>query len=182
MRFSRQSVVGTGPTINRPSSRAPTVRLSEAPLESRLRVVGVRARARLAAKLRGLGVVADRPIRLLHRRPEGGVVVALDDDRVALDAVTAEAILVHVADATGTSATRRLWDLAPGDRATIRGFDAGASGYRARLLAMGLLPGTMIEVVRVAPLGDPVELRVRGYELTLRRGEAAVLELEDATS
>ena len=43
---------------------------------------------------------------------------------------------------------------------------------RPRLMEMGLLVGTPVEVVRFAPLGDPVELRVRGYNLTLRKHEA----------
>ncbi|MFW6049893.1 MAG: FeoA family protein [Myxococcota bacterium] len=41
-----------------------------------------------------------------------------------------------------------------------------------RLMEMGLLPGTPVEVVRVAPLGDPIEIRVRGYALSLRRRDA----------
>jgi len=44
--------------------------------------------------------------------------------------------------------------------------------YRGRLLEMGLLVGTPVELVRFAPLGDPVEIKVRGYHLTLRRHEA----------
>jgi Fe2+ transport system protein FeoA len=40
-------------------------------------------------------------------------------------------------------------------------------------MEMGLLPGTRVPVVRAAPLGDPLELRVRGYSLSLRRAEAA---------
>ncbi len=43
---------------------------------------------------------------------------------------------------------------------------------RARLLEMGLLVGTRVELVRFAPLGDPVEIKVRGYNLTLRKHEA----------
>jgi ferrous iron transport protein A len=43
---------------------------------------------------------------------------------------------------------------------------------RARLLEMGLLVGTPVELVRFAPLGDPVEIKVRGYYLTLRKNEA----------
>jgi len=43
---------------------------------------------------------------------------------------------------------------------------------RGRLLEMGLLVGTSVELVRFAPLGDPVEVRVRGYNLTLRKQEA----------
>ncbi len=43
---------------------------------------------------------------------------------------------------------------------------------RPRLMEMGLLVGTTVELVRFAPLGDPVEIKVRGYNLTLRRHEA----------
>jgi len=43
---------------------------------------------------------------------------------------------------------------------------------RPRLMEMGLLVGTVVELVRFAPLGDPVEIRVRGYNLTLRKHEA----------
>lgn len=43
---------------------------------------------------------------------------------------------------------------------------------RPRLMEMGLLVGTLVELVRFAPLGDPVEIKVRGYNLTLRRQEA----------
>jgi ferrous iron transport protein A len=43
---------------------------------------------------------------------------------------------------------------------------------RARLMEMGLLVGTKVELVRFAPMGDPVEIKVRGYNLTLRKSEA----------
>lgn len=47
-----------------------------------------------------------------------------------------------------------------------------APASRARLMEMGLLNGTTVELVRFAPLGDPVEIKVRGYNLTLRKNEA----------
>ena len=47
--------------------------------------------------------------------------------------------------------------------------------HRARLLEMGLLVGTSVELVRFAPLGDPVEIKVRGYHLTLRKHEADLI-------
>jgi len=50
--------------------------------------------------------------------------------------------------------------------------------YRQKLLAMGLTPGTVFLVKRIAPLGDPIELSVRGYSLSLRKGEAAILQVE----
>jgi ferrous iron transport protein A len=49
---------------------------------------------------------------------------------------------------------------------------------RPRLMEMGLLVGTPVELVRFAPLGDPVEIKVRGYHLTLRRHEAEQILVE----
>ncbi len=46
------------------------------------------------------------------------------------------------------------------------------SAARARLMEMGLLVGTRLELVRYAPLGDPLEIKIRGYNLTLRKSEA----------
>jgi len=72
----------------------------------------------------------------------------------------------------------RLPDLAVGQRGRIVGFEPGQRDYRQRLLAMGLTPGTELVVSRLAPLGDPVEVRVRGTAVSLRKGEAAVLRVE----
>jgi ferrous iron transport protein A len=58
-----------------------------------------------------------------------------------------------------------------GAKATVTEIKVPASG-RARLMEMGLLVGTPVELVRFAPLGDPVEIKVRGYNLTLRKSEA----------
>jgi len=54
----------------------------------------------------------------------------------------------------------------------------GAGALRLRLLDMGLIPGTAVTVRKMAPLGDPIEIRVRGYELTLRKEDAALIELK----
>lgn len=56
----------------------------------------------------------------------------------------------------------------------------GEGALRARLLDMGLIPRTVISTVRRAPMGDPIELRVRGYELTIRLEDAAKIEIEPA--
>ncbi|MBW1761413.1 MAG: ferrous iron transport protein A [Deltaproteobacteria bacterium] len=65
-----------------------------------------------------------------------------------------------------------LADLPVGQPAEIASIDCERRISR-RLMEMGLLPGTHVRVVRVAPLGDPIELRVRNYSLSLRRAEAA---------
>lgn len=49
----------------------------------------------------------------------------------------------------------------------------GTGALRCRLLDMGLIPGTHVTLVKVAPMGDPIQLRLRGYELTIRREDAA---------
>ncbi len=54
----------------------------------------------------------------------------------------------------------------------------GRRGIRRRLLDMGVVSGAMVELQRVAPLGDPVEVRVKGYDLALRLEEAANIQVE----
>lgn len=54
----------------------------------------------------------------------------------------------------------------------------GTRPLARRLMEMGLLPGTRVTLTRVAPLGDPLELRLRGYALSIRRNEALQIELE----
>ncbi len=69
-------------------------------------------------------------------------------------------------------------DLRVGDKAKILGFAQCAGEYRHRLLSMGLTPGAVIELIRIAPLGDPVQILVRGIMISLRKAEASILKLE----
>jgi ferrous iron transport protein A len=66
---------------------------------------------------------------------------------------------------------RPLSALRPGEQATI-GRVNGHGPVRRRLLELGLTPGTPVMLVRLAPLLDPMEIRVRGYQLCVRRSEA----------
>ena len=70
-----------------------------------------------------------------------------------------------------------LAELTIGDKAQVKDLE-GDQALVQRLLEMGLTDGEMVEVVRFAPLGDPMEIRVRGYHLSLRRKEAAAIEVE----
>lgn len=72
---------------------------------------------------------------------------------------------------------RMLGDCNPGQRAKIRCHHAKGA-IRQRLLDLGFVPGTEIDMVRSAPLGDPVQCKVSGYNVTLRRSEADLIELE----
>jgi len=75
----------------------------------------------------------------------------------------------------GTMVT--LDQLKPGQKARIA--RVGSTGpVRRRIADMGVVRGTAIEVVRIAPLGDPIEVKVKGYNLSLRKGEAAAITVE----
>ncbi|MGN0073131.1 MAG: ferrous iron transport protein A [Coriobacteriales bacterium] len=71
----------------------------------------------------------------------------------------------------------RLVELAVGQRAEVKGLE-GQRMQRMKLLDMGLTPGTRVCIKKIAPMGDPVELSVRSYTLTLRKAEAALIEVE----
>ncbi|MBS0286200.1 MAG: ferrous iron transport protein A [Proteobacteria bacterium] len=62
----------------------------------------------------------------------------------------------------------------------MKGFGQHAQGFRQKLLAMGLTPGVLITILRVAPLGDPLQILLRGYTLSLRKKECQQIEVEYA--
>lgn len=64
-----------------------------------------------------------------------------------------------------------------GKTATIRKIN-GAGAVKRRIMDMGLTKGTDLFVRKVAPLGDPIELTVRGYELSVRKADAALIDVE----
>jgi ferrous iron transport protein A len=70
-----------------------------------------------------------------------------------------------------SAAPQPLTSVAIGTKATVSEIKLPPES-RPRLMEMGLLVGTPVELVRFAPLGDPVEIKVRGYNLTLRKSEA----------
>lgn len=72
----------------------------------------------------------------------------------------------------------QLHQLKHGEQAKILGYQGGSSHYRHKLLAFGMVPGTHITLQHIAPLGDPVEIVVRGSSLSLRKHEADCLLLE----
>jgi ferrous iron transport protein B len=78
--------------------------------------------------------------------------------------------------------TIKFGDLKVGERGRVAGFEPGNTAHRQKLLSMGLTPGAEFTVIRVAPLGDPVEVRVRDTSITLRRDEASALSIERIAS
>ena len=71
---------------------------------------------------------------------------------------------------------KTLGDVKVGESSTI--VKLHGEGALRHLMDLGLIKGTSFKVVKVAPLGDPVEINVRGYELSIRKEEAAVVEVQ----
>jgi len=74
-------------------------------------------------------------------------------------------------------AEKMLQELKPGEKGRVIKIIGGGSVYR-RILDMGIVKGAEVEMERVAPLGDPVEIKIKGYHLSLRKNEAANIYME----
>ena len=72
---------------------------------------------------------------------------------------------------------KTLAELLPKDKAKIVRL-SGNIRLRRKLLDMGILPGALVKMVRFAPLGDPIDVTIKGYHLSLRKSEAAHIEVE----
>jgi len=71
-----------------------------------------------------------------------------------------------------------LKQLSIGETGRVVGYGPGNKAYRRKLLSLGLTRGAELTVTRYAPMGDPVEIRVRGFSLSLRKNEANSLLVE----
>lgn len=70
-----------------------------------------------------------------------------------------------------------LKELKPGQEATV--ISIGEKGpMRRRIMDMGVTPGAEVKVIKIAPLGDPIEVNIRGYELSLRKDEAQQIQVK----
>jgi ferrous iron transport protein A len=78
---------------------------------------------------------------------------------------------------TGVEIDMTLKELPAGESARVIGV-RGDSPISKRLMEMGVVPGVAVRVVKAAPFGDPMEIRLLGYNLAIRRNEAASIEIE----
>ena len=74
---------------------------------------------------------------------------------------------------------RNALDLLPIKTKAVITKVGGEGELRCRLLDMGLIPKTVVEIRKVAPMGDPIELEIRGYTLTIRKEDAAKIEVTE---
>jgi ferrous iron transport protein A len=172
---------------NESASRA-SFPLFRANVGDRVRIVGIIDKGG-TSHLLSLGLTPGNELTIISRAPSGSIVVALQDNRIGLGAGTAQTILVtDVINSVSTSNQAKPMDreintylrnLPVGCRGRIVGYEQVTGGYKGRLLAMGLTPGTEFTVIRHTPLGDSIEIEVQGSVLSLRKHEADVLCIEE---
>lgn len=150
----------------------------------------------------GMGLMPGAIVDIISSTSTGSVILALQDHRLGLGAEIAQRIQVTMATIPDTiptvtdwkltmqptshtpthPATVKLRDAAIGSALKVIGYAPTARDYKRKLLAMGLTPGTELWVKRHAPLGDPTEIEVRGFRLSLRKAEADALIVEPVRS
>jgi DtxR family transcriptional regulator, Mn-dependent transcriptional regulator len=178
-------IPGSGGTFEPPVLRS----LAEAEVGQQAYYVRCQADEATCAFLASQGLRAGAPLRVLAIAPEG-VLIEVGGRPLALQRTVAAAVRVGTEGAwigsqdaaepppAGPQPVRlSLSDLDVGQRAIVVRVD-GDPRLRARLLEMGVVPGEMVTVRHLAPLGSPIELEIKGYHLSLRRQEARDILVE----
>ena len=119
--------------------------------------------------LQDLGFTQGTIIQIISKNG-GDLIVKVKETRVALGASMAAKILIEEDRMT-------LKEVAIGEKAVIKKLH-GEGAVRRRIMDMGITKGTVVTIRKVAPLGDPIELTVRGYELSIRKEDAEMIEVE----
>lgn len=118
-------------------------------------------------------------LTVINRTSSGSVIVEVAGERLGFCQSRADSILVSAQPLSASDrGLTHLHAMQVGSTGRVKCYDCPCRSYRKRLLAMGLTPGTEFTVTRHAPLGDPVEIKVRGFSLSLRKDEARALLVE----
>jgi ferrous iron transport protein A len=162
--------------------------LSIAQAGDRLRVSQIKGGNSLNTYLEEMGVRQGTEFVVIDRSASGSAIVMIGDQQIGLGAGMTGNILCVDSTQGGAEVPEivpphkglktRLREIAVGAKGRILGYEPTNRCYKRRLLSMGLTPGTEFKIIRHAPLGDPTEIKVRGFSLTLRKDEADALCIE----
>jgi ferrous iron transport protein A len=167
----------------------------------RLLIVQLNGSPKTQRNLMDMGLCLGKEIQVVSVTDTGSVIVAIANRQLGLGATQAQQIMVTKVILMNSQPTKIertqvkpsdlqnqkpspiknicLGDLTQGAKGRVLGYQQVTRGYKGKLLAMGLTPGTEFAITRYAPLGDPVEIRVRGFSLSLRQSEANALLVEE---
>ncbi|MDR2975690.1 MAG: ferrous iron transport protein A [Streptococcaceae bacterium] len=125
------------------------------------------------SKLRDLGFVTGKKVELLNHTATNAIVL-ISGTRLAIDKETLDLILVEEKQLDEQMVD--LSDLKPGETGIVRKIETDFA-TKHRLMDMGVTRGVGIFVRKLAPLGDPMELHLRGYSLSLRKQDASLIKV-----
>ncbi|KRL98096.1 FeoA family protein [Liquorilactobacillus satsumensis] len=135
-------------------------------------VTDILGNPRFVRRLNEIGMVVGVNLTVISTsQGESGMVIYLRGQRLALNHSVAALIVVRQLDEAGTQDYKALSAVAVGAEAIVAKV-VGDKRIRKRLLDMGLTKNTVVKINQTAPLGDPLELLLRGYKLSLRKQEA----------
>jgi ferrous iron transport protein A len=146
--------------------------LSDVAVGHRVKILRVGGEQAEAHRLREMGF---RESAIVEKTADSGAFICkVGEARVALSRKLGQNILVEdlgKADRIVSNEIILLSQMTIGQRGIIRDYTADNNDYE-RIVEMGVTPGEQVEVIRYAPMGDPIEIRIRGYLLSLRKQEA----------
>lgn len=137
-------------------------------------VHAIKAEEKLKKRLYDLGIIENTPIVLVQLNKDSGIVM-LKNTRLALD--TQVLSIIEVVEQSVKKEWLSLDQVSVGETVKVVGIH-GQGAIKRRLMDMGVTKNLTIFVHKVAPLGDPIEINLRGYTLTLRKAEAALILVE----
>ncbi|MFD0897478.1 FeoA family protein [Loigolactobacillus binensis] len=154
--------------------------LAELRSQGKYIIVQVLGETRLVKHLAEIGMIPGRDITVISlASTTSGMMIYFQGQRLAISNDIAQRIVVRGVNDAAAAKLTPLAKLAVGKSGIIRKM-LGDRALRRRLMDMGLTNNTLIKVSQVAPLGDPIELHVRGYKLSLRKQDATCILLEEA--
>lgn len=147
-------------------------RLTDVPVGHKVRILRLQGEDGNAQRLREMGF---RESAVIEKSADSGAIICkVVDARVAISKKLAQNIVVKDLGKVGRVMSEELIllsEMSVGQHGIVRDFTADNEDYE-RIVEMGLTPGEEVEIIRYAPLGDPIEIRIRGYLLSLRKAEA----------
>ncbi|GAF37241.1 FeoA family protein [Lentilactobacillus farraginis] len=133
----------------------------------------------IVRRLAEMGMISGKKVTVISLSTDSsGMMIYFQGQRLAISLDIAERIVVRDVKEAAGDKLRSLSDLHVGKSGIIRKM-VGDRALRRRLLDMGLTNKTVVKVNQIAPLGDPIELMVRGYKLSLRKRDASCVLIEE---
>ncbi|VTS78235.1 ferrous iron transport protein A [Enterococcus hirae] len=158
--------------LNATLSLDATVPLEEAKLNLVYQIEKLQTSEAVKKHLQNLGIIVGSKLVIINRSGSNGIVL-LKNNRIAIDRELFKQILVKKNELSKDNWTS-LDQLTVGERGIVVGIH-GKGAVKRRLMDMGVTKNVPLTVRKLAPLGDPLEITLRGYELTLRKEEAMLI-------